>query len=832
MSQTHIPALKDFMEIEVERLDRVVETLDAALDESFRLFAAGEGRKGAGWQYEISVGHDRPIKPSISSPPPGETKVAPSEGSEDGSTAVPLSQGTTAMVLCAILATLGHLGNGTALPFRGLRSGGGRRKLKDDYIGEGKIDLSQSTAALVANVLQNQVHSTTFGSNDPLTLTWLLELANASGYDAALKLQLDSMQPVLEKAAEEVLDRRDYSLALTSKAGFPFQVVEDNPFPRLRIEHVRKLARLLHKKEEAVDVGIGHRDDAGGDKVRSFFENKFLQHVAYSTMEDSRFDPAELTFAFEGMLQVGHQPAGDMAERFLSIMEQAQRSSAHWRPVNPIIAAANGLVLHPVSVETALSLLRCCTILDAEPRSVGITSRIVPMLERYWAWLLSRKTIIQLSGGTYGGWHSEHVNRPKTIHMWETSQVVLFIVGFQELIERYVARMGAKAARLDVDVRHVVPRPTRNGRLRKWQQASAQFEAVQSLGPSHEVYSRLGKAMVTPRIKDEEVGSDGYSALLYGPPGTGKTTVARKVAEALNWPFINVTVSDFLADGSDVEARAKAIFEVLSRQRSVVILFDEIDQLLLDRDSDLYRLQDSILQLLTPGMLPKLQKLRDAENCIFFVATNYVDRIDPAIKRRGRIDQQIAVLPLDADRRRKVVGELTLDLFAGLPEPEIRKLTEEAVHASFLLGYNDIKAVVAQASRLPQGNGSAGLAAMLRASARSMRMSGYRARLGNIEKLPQQPIGEILLMGALAIAEPGSGATIAQVEIEAFQELCGVSIGSAGRNEPEVLLPVQDGESEAIKEARESYRRAAQNEKVNPPETTIAASVPDPGAEG
>ena len=74
--------------------------------------------------------------------------------------------------------------------------------------------------------------------------------------------------------------------------------------------------------------------------------------------------------------------------------------------------------------------------------------------------------------------------------------------------------------------------------------------------------------------------------LLYGPPGTRKTTVAERLAKALGYDLITITPSDFVKGGeSEVELRAKAIFEALEAQSEAVVLLDEIDRLLLDRDS-------------------------------------------------------------------------------------------------------------------------------------------------------------------------------------------------------------------------------------------------------
>jgi SpoVK/Ycf46/Vps4 family AAA+-type ATPase len=115
-----------------------------------------------------------------------------------------------------------------------------------------------------------------------------------------------------------------------------------------------------------------------------------------------------------------------------------------------------------------------------------------------------------------------------------------------------------------------------------------------------------------------------------------------------------------------VEARAKAIFTSLREQSEVVIFFDEIDQLILDRDSEMYKNQGDVFRLMTPSMLTKLQDLHDVGKSIFVIGTNYAERIDPAIKRAGRIDQSYLVLPPNfAARRQFLTDVLSAELKAS-----------------------------------------------------------------------------------------------------------------------------------------------------------------------
>jgi len=100
------------------------------------------------------------------------------------------------------------------------------------------------------------------------------------------------------------------------------------------------------------------------------------------------------------------------------------------------------------------------------------------------------------------------------------------------------------------------------------------------------------------------------------------------------------------------------IFDVLGAQANVVVLFDEIDRMILDRDSVEYGEQGDIFQFMTPSMLTKIRDLRKRKRLIFLVATNYAERIDAAAKRRGRLDMHGLLPPPDFEARRRIFGAL------------------------------------------------------------------------------------------------------------------------------------------------------------------------------
>jgi len=404
----------------------------------------------------------------------------------------------------------------------------------------------------------------------------------------------------------------------------------------------------------------------------------------------------------EGALQYDAYALTDSTvDAVFRALEQSQERNPYWRPVMPLVTNPQGTVLFPVSVEITNSLLRSFEILCNAQRP-DHRSQLETLLRRYAQWLLARAertpyTYIddekKEQHGDRLGWHSEHVNERGMVHMWETSQVLLFLVHYATLLQRKVAADGLVHAGL---------------RPREWRRINEAPNYWQNSEPL-QVLSELGGYAVLDKIQEQFLTSPSSSTslLLYGPPGTGKTTVAEQMAVRLKRPLLTITVSDFLAGGaSEVEARAKGIFQVLEEQEDLIILFDELDQFLLDRNSRRYARQTDIFQFLTPGMLTKLQDLKDRGRCIFIMATNYYERIDSAIKRQGRFDQRLLLSLPDTERRKwflwdflerrlkgKTFTHLAVDANgrkAFVSTSGLGALLRETV----LFGYGDLKALV------------------------------------------------------------------------------------------------------------------------------------------
>lgn len=130
--------------------------------------------------------------------------------------------------------------------------------------------------------------------------------------------------------------------------------------------------------------------------------------------------------------------------------------------------------------------------------------------------------------------------------------------------------------------------------------------------------------------------------ILEGPPGCGKTYAVEKLAEHLAWKTYRLNSGTI--GSTYVHGTAKKISEVFAEAEEnapALIIIDEMDAFMPDRarsDSGDHHHQveevDCFLQLLQGA----------AENNILVVGmTNYLDRIDPAILRTGRMGTHFKV---------------------------------------------------------------------------------------------------------------------------------------------------------------------------------------------
>jgi len=550
---------------------------------------------------------------------------------------------------------------------------------------------SKALVGVLTDRAQPIVESSTYGNNDPFTLTWLAELAfrsEAKEFDGCIRKICEAVDPLLhDDRWEQILD------ASSVKGGFS---QETGSFLKVRRLH---LAKAIERLAEEAKLDSKAKAWLKKPKLWQDFDTTLHRQLAFAAVKDAKFDPAELAFAFEGVLHLHPLWIGrSTGDQVFEALRLSPDRLPPWRPITPFLTNDRGQVLFLVSIEVANSILRSCEILDSDDPVPTRFARFEPHLRSYASWLLGdvEQFPAPRHGGKKGkagsklvGWHTEYSDTRGTIHLWYTSHVLLFLAHYASFLRRKIAADGIAAAGLHL-------RLPRTIKLFEdyWKDEPLHTLATESK-KHYAVHAAIEEQYIKPRERPEAISDTPRSILLYGPPGTGKTTLAEQMAVRLNRPLIVVTVSDFLAAGAaELENRAKGVFDVLRSQEEVVILFDEIDQFLLDRNSVFYTEQDDVFKFMTPGMLTKLQDLRDSEGCIFIIATNYYERIDSAIKRRGRIDDQFLLCLPDLEQR------VTLMLrFAGKPEKrehndaEFQSIVKIAKETP-LYGYSDLKSLI------------------------------------------------------------------------------------------------------------------------------------------
>ena len=137
--------------------------------------------------------------------------------------------------------------------------------------------------------------------------------------------------------------------------------------------------------------------------------------------------------------------------------------------------------------------------------------------------------------------------------------------------------------------------------------------------------------------------------LLYGPPGCGKTYWAQRIANITEFELKEIPRSLFgstYVDGA-MQNLIK-LLEEIKKKKNIILFFDEFDSIASDRSSG--SLSDFENSKVVNTLLQEIPKLIN-KNIILVAATNFIDKLDPAVIRPGRFDLKIPVFPPLPDER-------------------------------------------------------------------------------------------------------------------------------------------------------------------------------------
>jgi AAA+ superfamily predicted ATPase len=194
-----------------------------------------------------------------------------------------------------------------------------------------------------------------------------------------------------------------------------------------------------------------------------------------------------------------------------------------------------------------------------------------------------------------------------------------------------------------------------------------------------EVKQRLEAAFLAPMRNPELRKLYGKSLrgglLLYGPPGCGKTFIARAVAGELGARFIAVSFADIIdMFVGQSERNIHELFEVARRNAPCVLFLDEVDAIGQKRS----QLRNTPMRSAVNQLLLELDDVSGGNEGVFLLAaTNHPWDVDSALRRPGRFDRTLLVLPPDAAAREGVFRYHLKDRpVAGIDLAKLAKQTD------------------------------------------------------------------------------------------------------------------------------------------------------------
>ncbi|MBU4338808.1 CDC48 family AAA ATPase [Patescibacteria group bacterium] len=162
--------------------------------------------------------------------------------------------------------------------------------------------------------------------------------------------------------------------------------------------------------------------------------------------------------------------------------------------------------------------------------------------------------------------------------------------------------------------------------------------------------------------------------LLYGPPGCGKTLIARAVVNETDAYFTHISGPEIMGKFyGESEGRLREIFEEARANTPAILFIDEIDAIAPKRED--MGGEKQVERRVVAQLLALMDGLESRGQIIVIGATNIPNVLDPALRRPGRFDREIAIGIPDRNGRKKILEIHT----RGMPladDVDLEKLAE------------------------------------------------------------------------------------------------------------------------------------------------------------
>ena len=179
------------------------------------------------------------------------------------------------------------------------------------------------------------------------------------------------------------------------------------------------------------------------------------------------------------------------------------------------------------------------------------------------------------------------------------------------------------------------------------------YEDIGGLKPQlHRIREMIELPLRYPEVF-ERLGIDApKGVLLHGPPGCGKTLIARSIANETDAKFFTVSGPEIIHKFyGESEAHLRKIFADAAAQGPSIVFLDEIDAIAPQRE----KVVGDVEKRVVAQLLALMDGLNKRQNLIVIAATNIPNALDPALRRPGRFDREIAIPIPDKYGRQEIL---------------------------------------------------------------------------------------------------------------------------------------------------------------------------------
>src|SRR5438876_4088347 len=253
------------------------------------------------------------------------------------------------------------------------------------------------------------------------------------------------------------------------------------------------------------------------------------------------------------------------------------------------------------------------------------------------------------------------------------------IIGTTPATPSYALRKKRSTGDLDAVIPPVMPQPmtateavvVQQGTIVKAQARGAahgapgrvSYEDIGGLGKElQRIREMIELPLKYPAVFDRLGVEPPKGVLLYGPPGTGKTLIARVVAAETNAAFFIINGPEIINKFyGESESRLRGVFQEAQKRAPSIIFIDELDALAPKRAET----GGEVERRIVGQLLALMDGMASRGQIVLIGATNQQNALDPALRRPGRFDREIALRVPDVRGRTEILRIHSKDAALG-----------------------------------------------------------------------------------------------------------------------------------------------------------------------